>query len=205
VLEQVDDEAAEVLALLRQLLDERERSGGIAVDDEVTQAEQGLLLDRAEQLEDVLHADRALRGGGELVERRDRVAEAPARGAGDERQRRIRDVDPLAVCDPAQEPHELGLRMLADRFELAGWRTYFLGADVPAEEIVAAANALRPEMLVLSAATHFNRLELRDVVERIRPRLPEGLEVRVTGPAFTRSPEGWPPAEVLDPDAISGP
>ena len=35
VLEQVGDEPAEVLSLLGQLLDERERAGGVAVDDEV--------------------------------------------------------------------------------------------------------------------------------------------------------------------------
>ena len=56
VLEQVDDEPAEVLALLGELLEEDERAGRVAVDDEVAEPEQHLLLDRAEQLQDVLHA-----------------------------------------------------------------------------------------------------------------------------------------------------
>ena len=50
VLEQVDDEPAEVLALLGELLEEDERAGGVAVDDEVAEPEQHLVLDRAEQL-----------------------------------------------------------------------------------------------------------------------------------------------------------
>ena len=46
--------------------------------------------------------------GGELVERRDRVAERAARGARDQRERRVGDVDPLAVGDPAQHLHQVG-------------------------------------------------------------------------------------------------
>ena len=77
VVEQLRDEPAEILALVGELLDERERAGGVAVDDEVAEPEQGLFLDGAEELEDGLHGHLSLCGGRELVERRDRVAEAP--------------------------------------------------------------------------------------------------------------------------------
>ena len=50
VLEQVGDEPRQVLALLGELLDEREQAGGVAVDDQVAEAEERLLLDGAEQL-----------------------------------------------------------------------------------------------------------------------------------------------------------
>jgi hypothetical protein len=63
VLEQVGDEPPEILALLRELLEEHERAGRVALDDEVAEAEQHLLLDRAEQLQHVLHRDRAARRG----------------------------------------------------------------------------------------------------------------------------------------------
>ena len=88
VLQQVDDEAAEILALLRELLEERERPGRVAVDDEVAEAEERLLLDGTEQLQHRLHADVVLRGRCELIECRDGVAERPARAASDERERR---------------------------------------------------------------------------------------------------------------------
>ena len=57
VLEQVGHEPAQVLALLGELLDEHERARRVAVDDRVAQPEQRVLLDRADELEDVLHAD----------------------------------------------------------------------------------------------------------------------------------------------------
>ena len=49
-----------------------------------------------------------LRRRCELVERRHRVAERPARAARDERERLIRDLDLLAVGDAAQQADELG-------------------------------------------------------------------------------------------------
>ena len=102
VLEQVGDEPAEILSLLRELLDEDERARGVAVDDHVADPEQRVLVHRAEQLEDGLRVDRAVRRGRELVERRDRVAERAARAPRDERERRVRRLDSLAVGDAPQ-------------------------------------------------------------------------------------------------------
>ena len=75
VLEQVCDEAAEVLATLGELLEEDERARGVAVDDEVAEPEEHLLLDGAEQLQHVLHGHLPARRRRQLVERRDGVAE----------------------------------------------------------------------------------------------------------------------------------
>ena len=47
--------------------------------------------------------DLAAGRGGELVERRDGVAEAAARAAGDQRERRVGRLDPLAVGDAPQQ------------------------------------------------------------------------------------------------------
>ena len=42
----------------------------------------------------------------------------------------------MFVACVAGEQHELGGRTLADVFELNGWRTSFLGANLPARELV---------------------------------------------------------------------
>ena len=68
MLEQVVHEAAEILALLGELLDEGERPGRVAIDDQVAEPEERLLLDRAEQLEHGLHRDLVLRRRRELAE-----------------------------------------------------------------------------------------------------------------------------------------
>ena len=107
VLEQVDDETAEILPLLGELLEERQGAGGVAIDDEVAEAKERFLLDGAEQLQDRLHADVFLRRGRELVERRNGVAERPSGAARDERQRLVGHLDALAVGDAPQIAHEL--------------------------------------------------------------------------------------------------
>ena len=108
MLEQVDDEAAEILSLLRELLHECESAGGVPVDDEVAEPEQGLLLHGAEELEHRLHRDLLLGRRCELVERRYRVAERPACAARNESEGLIRDVDLLAVGHAPQQADELG-------------------------------------------------------------------------------------------------
>src|SRR5919202_338984 len=108
MLEEVRHEPAEILALLGQLLDERQRAGGVAVDDEVAEPEERLFLDGPEQLQDVLDRDLLVCRRRELVERRDGVAIGATRSTGDERERRVWNLDLLAVGDPPQHAHELG-------------------------------------------------------------------------------------------------
>ncbi len=108
----------------------------------------------------------------------------------------------LMACPPGEQ-HDLGMRMLADRFRLAGWDVYYLGADTPVDEIIDAACTLKVALLVLSASTHFNRVLLRDVASRLRTGLP-GVQLAVGGPAFAID-HHWPADELLDPVALGLP
>lgn len=100
----------------------------------------------------------------------------------------------VLACPPGEQ-HELGLRMLADRMSLAGWNAYFLGADTPADEIAAAAVAVNADLVALSAATHYNRLLLREVLDELHRLLP-GTRIGVGGPAFAHD-GGMQPDELL--------
>lgn len=109
----------------------------------------------------------------------------------------------LLACPP-EEQHDLGLRMLLDRLLLAGHEAHFLGPDVPEEEIALAARALSADVVVLSAATHYHRLRLRTLVDRLRASLPS-VRILVTGSAFARGHDGWDDDEVLSPsDDLGG-
>lgn len=94
-----------------------------------------------------------------------------------------RDTVVLLACPP-EEYHDLGLRMLFDRFLLAGYPAFYLGADAPVPEILRAAQTLGAGLVVLSASTHFHRVSLRQVVEDIVCELPGRAQVAVGGPAF---------------------
>jgi methanogenic corrinoid protein MtbC1 len=100
----------------------------------------------------------------------------------------------VLACPP-EEQHDLGLRMLADRMMLVGWEVYFLGASTPNDELVAAAKELGANLIVLTVATHFNRIELRATIELLNRALPD-VRVGVGGPAFGRVAD-WPAHEIL--------
>jgi MerR family transcriptional regulator, light-induced transcriptional regulator len=102
----------------------------------------------------------------------------------------------VLACPPGEQ-HELGLRMLADRMTLAGWNAHFLGADTPVEEIAAAARALGADVVALSVATHYNRLLLRESLDRLRALLPD-VRIGVGGPAFAHDPEARPEDSITE-------
>jgi methanogenic corrinoid protein MtbC1 len=107
----------------------------------------------------------------------------------------------LLACPP-QETHELGLRMVSDRFEMAGWTTYYLGADTPAPQIVEAARSLSVDAIVVSSSTHFHRVALRTFVDQLRRGLP-GVRLWVGGAAFARDRD-WPRDELVDLEEVLG-
>ncbi len=101
----------------------------------------------------------------------------------------------LLACPP-KEQHELGLRMLSDRFELGGYDVVFLGADTPLDEIVAAARATEASLVALSVSTVFERVELRRFVDTLRAQLAD-VRIVIGGPAFSRD-QHWPSEDFLD-------
>lgn len=102
----------------------------------------------------------------------------------------------VLLANPPREQHDLGLRMLSDRFELAGYTVTFLGANTPLDEIAAAARATNADLVVLSISTLYERVELREVMDALRKKIP-GRRIRVGGAAFARDHD-WPIEELLD-------
>lgn len=102
----------------------------------------------------------------------------------------------VVLATPPDEYHDLGLRMTADRFALAGWRVHYLGASLPAGELIAAVRGTGADAVVLSASTHFHRVSLRTYVDELRAACP-GVRVWVGGAAFAVETEHWAPDELL--------
>jgi MerR family transcriptional regulator, light-induced transcriptional regulator len=106
----------------------------------------------------------------------------------------------LLACPP-EEGHDLGLRMVSDRFDMAGWTAYFLGPDTPVDEIADAARRLGVDAVVMSSSTHFHRLAVRHAVDALKQQLP-GVDIWVGGPAFVGAATGWLPEEIVDLDEL---
>lgn len=91
--------------------------------------------------------------------------------------------------------HDTGLRMVADLLELDGWTAEFLGASVPAAEVVMAAedgdrpDGTRIDLVVLSAATDLAVRPVADAIALLRASPVSGsVPVLVGGGPFSADP-----------------
>ncbi len=73
----------------------------------------------------------------------------------------------VAVVCPPEEWHDLGARMVADFFTLAGFKTTFVGANMPRDEIINAIRYLRPDYVAVSITDYYNLIAARRVVAEI--------------------------------------
>jgi MerR family transcriptional regulator, light-induced transcriptional regulator len=111
----------------------------------------------------------------------------------------------LFACLPGNR-HVMGLRMVADAFELDGWTTYGLGADTGDVDLVARVEATRPHLVGFSASLPQHLRDIREGIRTLRgalgddcPRLVVGGLVINQFPALA----AWLDAEVLGADAAS--
>jgi len=102
--------------------------------------------------------------------------------------------------------HDLGIRMVADLFEFAGWRSECLGANTPTDEIVTALRGDhgdgRPfDLLAISGSTSLTVRTIAAVVEAVRsdPATCE-IPILVGGTPFRLVPDLW---KVVGADAMA--
>lgn len=111
----------------------------------------------------------------------------------------------VAMC-VAGEQHELGMRMVADMFEIEGWDSHYLGAALEPAGVVRAVTKLRPDVLAISVtmSSHLHRLinVIRDVRSHASCR---GVQILVGGRPFRLAPDLWERvgADGSAPDAVS--
>ncbi len=97
----------------------------------------------------------------------------------------------VATC-VAGDLHELGIRMIADFFEMAGWDTYYLGANTPTDSVVETVMARRADVLAISATIAYHLPQVEGLIQRIRstPKL-AATKILVGGYPFNAMPELW--------------
>jgi MerR family transcriptional regulator, light-induced transcriptional regulator len=97
----------------------------------------------------------------------------------------------VAAC-VGGELHEIGVRMVADFFELAGWDTFYLGANMPTVSIVSTLAERRADVLAISATLTTHVGEVAELIAAVRAT-EHGAKVRVLvgGYPFNVAPDLW--------------
>jgi methanogenic corrinoid protein MtbC1 len=97
----------------------------------------------------------------------------------------------VAACSKG-ELHEIGLRMVADLFELDGWDTHFFSAATPQDSILQTLADTRPDLLALSATMFQHVPDLQILIAAVHAaNLPAPLKIMVGGYPFNADPELW--------------
>jgi methanogenic corrinoid protein MtbC1 len=68
----------------------------------------------------------------------------------------------------AGNQHDIGLQAVADFFEMDGWRTVLLGANVPARDLVQAVDGFAADLLGLSVSQTTQFEAVRTAIEAVR-------------------------------------
>ena len=87
--------------------------------------------------------------------------------------------------------HDIAVRVLADFFDIAGWRAVHLGASVPVPELATALQYFDGDLLVLSAALSVQLPRLAEAVAAVKRLEGRPVRVMVGGMAFNDAPEIW--------------
>jgi len=99
-----------------------------------------------------------------------------------------RDGRTLVAACVGDELHEIGLRMVADLFELSGWDTIFLGANAPTHAIEAMLKESNARLLALSCSMIVHVEPIRATIAALRAHGFGDLPVIVGGFPFNLSP-----------------
>lgn len=87
------------------------------------------------------------------------------------------------VSCAANEHHQIGGKMVADIFELHGWRGYFVGANAPMRELHSLISEKRPNVVAFSLASLMGLDPLVAAVTEVRAAYPHA-PILVGGQAF---------------------
>lgn len=94
---------------------------------------------------------------------------------------------PILVCaTPAGHRHEFGALIAAVIAAQCGWRSAYLGPDLPADEIASATRQLHADAIALSAVWPVEDSELSAQVSRLTGQVDPGTRVFIGGPAAHR-------------------
>jgi len=97
----------------------------------------------------------------------------------------------VATC-VSGDLHEIGVRMVADFFEMAGWNTFYLGANTPHADVIATLIERQADVLAVSATISYHVDAVRDLISAVRAD-PACSRVRILagGYPFNQDPDLW--------------
>lgn len=98
----------------------------------------------------------------------------------------------LVATSVSGELHEIGVRMVADFFEMEGWDTYYVGANAPTPSLLQTLIERKAHVLGISATMTFHVGAVEALIAAVRGAEEcRGVKIMVGGLPFALEPELW--------------
>ncbi len=98
----------------------------------------------------------------------------------------------LVACAVADELHEIGIRMVSDFFEMEGWDTHYLGANMPDEHLIKSLKEYKPDILAISVTVPLHIERAAKLIEKVREDERTGeIKIMVGGYPFSIVSDLW--------------
>lgn len=98
----------------------------------------------------------------------------------------------LVACSISGELHEMGIRMVADYFEMEGWDTYYLGTNLPEKQIENYLIEYNADVLALSVTLPLHISKAAALIDKIKTNpSTQHVKIMVGGYPFINNPELW--------------
>ena len=98
----------------------------------------------------------------------------------------------LVACSISGELHEMGIRMVTDFFEMEGWDTYYLGANMPDKQLIQSLIEHKADILAISVTLPTHVSTAANLIHQIKNNSSlAGLKVIIGGYPFLHNPGLW--------------
>ncbi len=95
----------------------------------------------------------------------------------------------IVTAAVATNAHDIGIRAIADLYQMAGWRSIYLGSDVPVDDLPPMISYYDVDLLVLSATLDVQIPQVKQTIREIHTRCEKQITIMVGGYAFDQAPE----------------
>lgn len=97
----------------------------------------------------------------------------------------------LVAAAVSGNAHDIGLRAIADLFQLEGWRAICVGSDVPMRDLPGTLTFFEADLLLLGATLSTHIQKVAETIRLVRDRCERDVKIVVGGAAFDEAPDLW--------------
>ncbi|MCO5250117.1 MAG: cobalamin-dependent protein [Candidatus Kapabacteria bacterium] len=72
-----------------------------------------------------------------------------------------------------KEEHQVGVKMVADVFEMNQWESFFLGTGFPISELIKFIKEVQPDIIAISLSVYFNFTRLKQMLNQLKNEFPQ--------------------------------